>query len=234
MPVPVSLAEVLDAHHEARAEGLHTAMPAKVLSYDPLKQTCSVQPQIKRPLLAENGENVYEELPNIDDVPVMFQRAGDFVFTFPIAKDDFVWIIFSEAPIGEWRVTGEVSEPVDTRRHSMGYPMALPCGYPDTKALLPFSAPLVGCIDAAKMFLGKANGPERMIVGGGTVQIGDGPPGPLGPDFLVKATGLQTILTAIAAWMTAAVTAAAGAVPPIVLPPPPPVVLVPTTVATGV
>lgn len=193
MPEPVSLVEVLDAHHDAQMEGLHTAMPARVLSFDPLTQTVSVEPQVKRVLQAENGETVYEALPNIDGVPVAFQRAGEFVFTFPIAKDDFVWLVFSESPLGEWRTTGQVSEPLDVRRHSLGYPMAYPGVYPDTKPLLPFTAPTVGSVHASKMVVGKANGPERMIVGGGFVQVGDG----VAPDFAAMAAKVNANVSAL-------------------------------------
>jgi len=230
MPEPVSLAEVLEAHHDARSEGMHTAMPAKVLSFNPLLQTVNVQPQIKRALQDANGDAEFEELPTIDEVPVMFPRGGGFVHTFPLQAGDFVWLIFSETAIGEWRTTGQVSEPQDTRRHSMGYPVAYPGVYPDVQPLLPVTAPLVGSMDPTRMVLGKENGTDRVFIGGGFVQVGDGPLS----DFLVKYTGMQAILTAMAAWMTSAVAACGANVPPIVLPPPPPVVLLPTTVAKAV
>lgn len=197
MPAPVSLEDVILAGQQAFAEGLHTCMPARVISYDYLTQTCSVEPQVKRPLDTESDEVTHEVLPNIDSVPVVFPRGGGRVHTWPLEEGDFVLLVFSEVAIGEWRTTGQVSEPQDTRRHSMGYPFALPGISPDIAPIIPNTAPLVGGVSADKAIWGQENGHARIIEDGTTIQIGDGPPGPAGPDFLAKAGALGDIFTAL-------------------------------------
>lgn len=168
MPSPVSLAEVLNSFAAAQKEGQHTSLPAKVVSYDNLLQTVSVQPMIKRPVFNEDGEKSYEELPTITDVPVCFPRGGGFVITFPLAAGDFVWLVFSEAGIGEWRETGQLSEPQDVRRHSMGYPMAIPGVYPTPQPLSIADA----AVRATDMFLGQDGGAPQIHISGTEITLG--------------------------------------------------------------
>lgn len=137
MPLPVSWAQVIQSAIEGQMADTHTAMPGKVLSYNALRQTCSVQPLLKRVLFDTGGEKSYESLPAVADVPVAFPRAGGHVLSMPLAAGDYVLLVFNEASLAEFRSTGDEAEPGDIRRHCAGYPVAIPCFYPDSQPLSP-------------------------------------------------------------------------------------------------
>lgn len=132
MPAPVTLAEILRSQSNASLAGVHTAMPAKVVKYDAATQTIDALPVVKVPYIDEDGEQAYDELPVIPNVPVQFPRGGGYMITVPLAAGDFVWLMFCETDMSVWRTTGQVSEPADLRRHGPGYPVAIPGAVPDT------------------------------------------------------------------------------------------------------
>ncbi len=133
----VTLAEVLRANNAALRAGLHTSMPGVIQSYDPETKTADVLPVIKTPLYEpETGdEGEAEDLPVIPNVPVSFPRGGGWHLSFPLEPGDHVTLVFSEAATGQWRTSGEVSEPGDVRRHSLGYPTAFPGAFWDDDVL---------------------------------------------------------------------------------------------------
>src|SRR5512138_1112258 len=121
MPLEPSLEEVLDAVLESRLLEVHTAIPGKVVSYDPATQTAEVTPVVQRAEPRADGGNTLTPLPSISDVPVQWPRGGGFALHFPLAPGDHVLLVFSEAAIGHWRASGELAPPGDLRRHSLWY-----------------------------------------------------------------------------------------------------------------
>ena len=77
--------DVHGAQDQAEREDQWGEMPGQVVSFDPAKQTISVQPLYKKRL---NG--VPTDLPVLLDVPVRFPRAGGFIITHPIKVGDKV------------------------------------------------------------------------------------------------------------------------------------------------
>ena len=77
--------DVHGAQDQAEREDQWGEMPGQVVSFDPAKQTISVQPLYKKRL---NG--VPTDLPVLLDVPVRFPRAGGFIITHPIKAGDKV------------------------------------------------------------------------------------------------------------------------------------------------
>ena len=104
--MPVSLPEILNRHKDAILEGLHTAMPGVVVTYNPVLCVAAIKPLGKRITFTLDGEKQAEDLPEIPDVPVGFPRGGGFAMTWPLEEGDGVWLIFSETAWGEWRETG--------------------------------------------------------------------------------------------------------------------------------
>lgn len=125
------LREVLDA----RAADIHTAIPARVLSYDAAKQTVSVQPVVKDVYHVSDGTLQTRSYPTIPSVPVAFIRGGGYFFTVPIEEGDTGMLIFNELPIDRWRSTGQESHPVDARRHGLKGAVFFPCVRPRAQAL---------------------------------------------------------------------------------------------------
>ena len=135
MPVDPTFVEVIREAITSRLLDVHTAIPAVVQSYDASTQTCEATPVVARTVFDEDGEKVQEELPAISNIPVVWPRGGGFFATLPLTKGDHVMLLFSEAAMGQWRSSGEISEDGDLRRHGLGYPVALPGIAPDSSPI---------------------------------------------------------------------------------------------------
>lgn len=194
-----SLPEVLRAALEAHTEGMHVALPGRVVSYSAASQTAVVEAGVKLPLRGEFGEVVYESLPTFPDVPIAWPKGGGYYLTFPLAPGDPVLLVFSDVAAGEYLNTGEISEPADTRRHSLGYPVAIPGGAsPDTKALTDASA------DA--LTLGKDGNPAQVKVKAGAIELGKD---------AASFVALATLVDAHLETLRAAVNSVGAVIPPL-------------------
>lgn len=158
-------AEVIVAGIESRLLDVHTALPGRVVKWDKDTQTAEIELQIRRMVEDEDGRLQPETLPNLPNVMVGFPRSKEFFVSFPLAKDDFVWIIFSEASIDQWRSKGELTVPGDARRHTLTAPLAIPCGYPNDQALTE--------VHATAMVVGKQGGQKVFIHAAGSVEVTD-------------------------------------------------------------
>jgi len=96
-----------------------TALPCEVVSYDPDEVTVKVQPLIKIPVRAKGGSIELVEIPELQDVPVMFPCAGGFTITHPINPGDECFVSFSSRNIDLWWQSGGIQNPFDTRRHDL-------------------------------------------------------------------------------------------------------------------
>lgn len=142
-----TIVDVLHAHTRATMQGVHVAIPGRVSAYDVNTQTADIEAAIKMPHhIGEDGLEVgYEALPTFPAVPVAFLRGGGFFVALPMAAGDPVMLLFSEAAFGEYLTTGEISKPLDARKHSYGYPIAIPGGAaPEPKKLA--DAPIDGVV----------------------------------------------------------------------------------------
>ncbi len=130
------LEDVIRLAIEDTQSRLHVALPGRVEVYDAVKQTVDVKPLVKNSFIDDDGEDVVEELPVINSVPVQFARGGGFFLSFPIVKGDHVLLVFNERSIDKFQTgSGDDIDPVDTRMHNLSDAVALPGFYPDSKAL---------------------------------------------------------------------------------------------------
>ncbi|NBI40151.1 baseplate protein [[Haemophilus] felis] len=108
---------------------IHTALPAKVVNFDPVNQTVTLALQIKQVLSA--GKTV--QIPPLVYVPVSFPRGGGFAFTFPLNAGDEGIALFAERCIDGWWQSGKASEPLDYRFHDLSDAMFIPgiCAVPN-------------------------------------------------------------------------------------------------------
>jgi hypothetical protein len=122
----MALETALARAFEAFGAQLHTALPGRVEKYDAATQTADVLPMIQLQGLA---------LPVLPNVPVAFPRGGGGFLSFPLESGDFVFLLFAESSIDQWRAKGALTNPGDPRRHSLTAAVALPCLYPSAGAL---------------------------------------------------------------------------------------------------
>jgi hypothetical protein len=205
--LPISMPEVLDASARTLQARIHTHLPGKVVSYDPVTNTANVQPMVKGALFDREGERSFEELPTIPSVPVLWPRAGGFVVRLPLEAGDGVLLCFSEASLAEWRTTGQLSEPTDARRHSLGHAFAIPGAFPDVDVLSPLDAVE---ILAGGAIIGTDGSATDQIIIGGTV------PGVRIGKLAVSPVALATPLLAYVSAAAAAATAIQAALAAIV------------------
>lgn len=150
----------------------HTALIAKVESYDSSKQQVNVSSVFKRPIENVDQEIVLEQLPMLCDVPVLFPRAGGFFISFPIQAGDFVQLIFNEVSIDDW-LLDKANTMSSTQRFTLQGAVAIPGIYPESR-------PLSGAheknfvagkdkgvqlhIDSEKIRLGSADADEALAI----------------------------------------------------------------------
>ena len=74
---------------------IHTAIPAKIISFDAATCTAVVKPT----LMCYTADDGLLEYPLITGVPVFMPRAGSAQITYPVKADDSCLLIFSERSI---------------------------------------------------------------------------------------------------------------------------------------
>jgi len=121
-----TLQDLLARFRESMVADLHTALPGKIVKYDESTQKADVQPLIKERYTDESGAQQSRELPVIPSVPVQFPGAGGYRITFPVAVGDTGLIMFAEASLDKWLVSGGTVNPADERRHDLTDAVFLP------------------------------------------------------------------------------------------------------------
>jgi len=110
---------------------LHTAMPAIVESFDPIKKEISAVPAIKRKL--SSGE--VNDLPLIENIPICYPQSSSALISFPLKKGDSVMLIFSERSLDLWKSKGGKVNPNDVRKHDLSDAVAIPGVFSKNKGL---------------------------------------------------------------------------------------------------
>lgn len=158
--------EALGVFVQSFLQNLHTAMPARVVSYNAEKQTVDVQPSVKRLIETIEGGELAESLPVIPDVPLAFPRSSKMFLSFPMAEGDLVMLVFQMRSIDRFAAgdgSGEV-DPGDFRTHDITDAVAYPGLYPASRA--------VKDIDTVNLALGNDEGGLQIkITPNGTMEI---------------------------------------------------------------
>lgn len=115
---------------------VHTALPGKIVTFNPSLQTASVQLLIRR-VFKNNRER---DLPQLINVPVWQPRAGGFSITFPIKPDDECLVLFSERSLDKWFKFGDIQTPTDFRMHSLSDAICLVGMSSEPKAIQDYDA----------------------------------------------------------------------------------------------
>ncbi len=207
---PSTLQDLLSRFRESLTADLHTSLPGKIVRYDASTQKADVQPLIKERYTDESGAMQSRDLPVIPAVPVQFPGAGGYRITFPVAADDVGLVVFSEASLDKWLVSGGTVDPADDRRHDLTDAVFLP-------GLRDFGHALASAPTDRATF-GKDDGLQIHITPS-LVNVGSNSPAEL--EFAALGDALQTWCGQIYTWLAALELPVAGAVagPPAVPPP---------------
>ncbi len=118
-PKTPTLGGLIELALESKLLDCHFAFPGKVVSYDAAKQTAAIQPAVKQTWVDSLGERHTEKLPQLQNVPVLWQQGGGFQITCPLAAGDNVFVLISESAMDNWRDRNDVTDPSDTRRNDL-------------------------------------------------------------------------------------------------------------------
>ncbi|WP_397600523.1 Gp138 family membrane-puncturing spike protein [Silvanigrella sp.] len=137
MTTPSFSQVILDAI-EKRIDGIHTAMPGIIKSYNEKLQKADIQPcfmeKVEDELLPVP---IPMPLPVIQAVPVIFPRTKLSFIHMPVDVGDYVLLLFNEKSIDSFSQIGGLVDPDDMRKHDLTDAVALPGFYP-------FLMPIVG------------------------------------------------------------------------------------------
>lgn len=103
---------------------IRVALPAKVTSFDPQRQTISCIPTV-RELVAIDGEISFVTFPELQDVPILIPRGGNFAITLPIKVDDECMVVFQDLCLDSWWYRGGIQNWNDLRRHDLSDAVAI-------------------------------------------------------------------------------------------------------------
>lgn len=156
--LPRTLPEVIKRALESALADCHVAVPGKVLKYDATTNLADVDVQVQHSVWDDDNGRAYEDAGTLPGVPVMWPRASGFSLTMPIAAGDTGLLIFNSDAIGEWRSTGQKSQPADSSRLSVSWPVFVPGLYADANQFAAGDA----TARAAGILLGK-DGAEQQL-----------------------------------------------------------------------
>ena len=123
---PNEVKTIIKGWMDSRVSKIHTAMPGRVVSYDPSTNRASVQPN--GDYKSEDGRNI--QYPIIHNVPIQFPmgQGGTAGITFPISAGDGCLLVFSETQNDDF-LGGNKGDSEDSRRHSLNDAIAIPGVY---------------------------------------------------------------------------------------------------------
>lgn len=115
----LGIEESLERIFDYKMGRIHTMLPGFVNSYDPAKQTATIQPVFAEYYELEDGTKEKQSYPAIPNVPVLFPRAGGYYVHPPLKRGNVVMLICCQRSIDDWYQTNGAQEviPEDLRKH---------------------------------------------------------------------------------------------------------------------
>lgn len=118
--------------------GLRVSCPGIIQSFDPVKQTVTVQLAIRENIL-QNLVRTPIAIAPLVDVPVVFPRGGKCTLTMPIQQGDECLVVFGDMCIDGWWQSGGIQNQLDKRRHDLSDGFCIPGPWSQTRTLLNYS-----------------------------------------------------------------------------------------------
>lgn len=102
------------------------SMPAQVVSFSAAENTVSAQITLLGQVTDEQGKITNVPYPVLIHCPVVWPKAGGFVFTLPVSVGDEVLMVFADRCIDSWWQSGGLNnQPIEARIHDLSDGFAL-------------------------------------------------------------------------------------------------------------
>lgn len=153
---------------ENLTSGINNCMLGKIEKFDAKTMKAEVSPMVKY----KNKDGSVENRPLLIEVPVSFLKAGSFLIRPPYKKGDIVLVVFADEDIDNVLLSGHVSEPNSTRKHSLDDAIVVGGIMPFTQTLPNehMEDLIIAKDDFTTKIVVKENG--EIIIQGGTVYLG--------------------------------------------------------------
>ncbi len=115
-----SLQELIRRALESRLAQVRVSMPGAVKSYDPATKTAVVQPALSDVVFDENDERVVNEIPPIQNVPVVWPSCDALSIHANLSAGDTGDLVFATNSISDWQRSGQTAAPGNLRLHPLG------------------------------------------------------------------------------------------------------------------
>lgn len=135
MAQTIDLEDVVLSAMETALQGVWTAMPGRVESYDAATQTARIQVTVKNPRIDENGDRQADTIAILPAAPVVHLCGGPFRTVYPVVRGDTVLVVFTSRPLGQWHSLGGVVDPGVDHHHDLSDGVAF-VGLRDSKRKL--------------------------------------------------------------------------------------------------
>lgn len=92
---------------ELTLDEVNTSYPGKVISFNPVEQTATIELQIEKYLDTYDEEHVKYDIPELQEVPCYFPRVKGFSITMPVEAGDECLVFFAHNGIDHWLYEGK-------------------------------------------------------------------------------------------------------------------------------
>lgn len=121
MTSPNTLAAAIDNSVLYQLMNIHTAFPARVISYDYTTRKATLQPLIDK----KYRDGTTQPMPKLNNVPVIMPQAGSFFVNYPVNAGDTCLVMCCERSIDAWLQNGQQAPPNDPRKFDLSDAVAI-------------------------------------------------------------------------------------------------------------
>lgn len=119
-----TLKQVMDRIVKKNLEGVDVAFPATIVSFDPVTQSCKVNPIILR---KDPDTEIPLPIPIMGGIPVVFPAGATYSIQWPLLPGDPVLVVLCSQSIEDWLASGApIVTPQSPRRHGLSDAVAIP------------------------------------------------------------------------------------------------------------
>ena len=121
MTSPITMTDAIRQAILYNLNNVHVSLPGSIVSYDFTVQKASIQPLLNKVW----ADGTSTPMPVLENVPVIFPRAGGASLTFPVVQGDTCLLLFVERSMDLWLSTGGQVNPDDPRKFDLSDAVAI-------------------------------------------------------------------------------------------------------------